>query len=123
MTTVSNLVADTLIMADKSELNRTIEAYREQYPDWSEEKLRSEAWKDLAIQTGWDVVGGTVQGICGFPGKEIRREQGANIEAMVAQQLDAADEFDKTVPENQRIHMTEAMAFEEVVADEEAIPA
>lgn len=117
MTTVSNLVADTLIMADKSELNRTIEAYREQYPDWSEEKLRSEAWKDLAIQTGWDVVGGTVQGICGFPGKEIRREQGANIEAMVAQQLDAADEFDKTVPENQRIHMTEAMAFEEVVAD------
>ncbi len=62
MTTVSNLVADTLIMADKSELNRTIEAYREQHPDWSEEKLRTEALKDLAIQTGWDVVGGAVSG-------------------------------------------------------------
>ena len=62
MTTISNLVADTLIMADKSELNRTIEAYREQHPDWSEEKLRKEALKDLAIQTGWDVVGGTVSG-------------------------------------------------------------
>ncbi len=62
MTTIANFAADSLVMADKSELNRTIAAYREQHPDWSEEKLRNEALKDMAIQTGWDIIGGAASG-------------------------------------------------------------
>ena len=44
-------------------------------------------------------------------------EQGSSVKAMIAEQLKAAEEHDKTVPENQRLHMTEEQAFEEVVAD------
>lgn len=44
-------------------------------------------------------------------------KQGSDIRAMIDQQLKAADEFDKLVPENERLNMTEEEAFEEVVAD------
>ena len=44
-------------------------------------------------------------------------KQGSDIRAMIDQQLKAADEFDKRVPENERLNMTEEEAFEEVVAD------
>ena len=44
-------------------------------------------------------------------------KQGSSIKDMIAEQLAAAEAHDKTVPENQRLNMTEEQAFEEVVAD------
>lgn len=44
-------------------------------------------------------------------------KQGADIEAMIQEQIDAAERFNKTVPKDQRITMTEDKALEEVVCD------
>ena len=44
-------------------------------------------------------------------------KQGSNVEAMIAEQIQAAEEFNKTVPEAQRVNMTREKALEEVVCD------
>ena len=44
-------------------------------------------------------------------------KQGADVEAMIAEQIQAAEEFNKTVPESQRVNMTREKALEEVVCD------
>lgn len=44
-------------------------------------------------------------------------KQGSDVDEMIGQQMDAADAFDRTVPEDQRINMTPEMALEEVICD------
>ena len=44
-------------------------------------------------------------------------KQGADLDAMIAEQIQAANEFDKTVPEAQRVNMTREKALEEVICD------
>ena len=44
-------------------------------------------------------------------------KQGTNIEALIAEQKVAADEFNKTVPDSKKVNMTKEKAFEEVVCD------
>lgn len=44
-------------------------------------------------------------------------KQGSNIEAMIAEQIDAAERFNKTVPDSQKVKMTREKALEEVVCD------
>ena len=44
-------------------------------------------------------------------------KQGADVDAMIAEQIQAAEEFNKTVPEAQRVNMTREKALEEVVCD------
>ena len=44
-------------------------------------------------------------------------KQGVDVEAMIAEQIQAAKEFNKTVPEAQRVNMTREKALEEVVSD------
>lgn len=62
LTTVANLAADSLIMADKSELSRLAAEYMKKNPSWTEDKAQKEALKDLAIQVGWDAIGGMASG-------------------------------------------------------------
>lgn len=65
-TTTANLVADYLVMADKSEVNRSIEAYMEENPGMTKEEAARKAMLDMAVQIGWDSAGGAVSG--GFMG-------------------------------------------------------
>ena len=44
-------------------------------------------------------------------------KHGVDVEAMIAEQIQAANEFNKTVPEAQRVNMTREKALEEVVSD------
>ena len=44
-------------------------------------------------------------------------KQGSDVEAMIAEQMTAAEEFNKTVPQSKRVNMTREKALEEVVAD------
>ena len=59
-TTIANNVADILIMADKSEYRRNVAAYIDQ--GLSPKDAEKQALIDLAIQTGWDFVGGMASG-------------------------------------------------------------
>ncbi len=61
-TTIANFVADSLIMADKSELNRSITAYMEANPGMSEKEATKKSLLDIAVYIGWDTVGGIVSG-------------------------------------------------------------
>lgn len=61
-TTIANRVADSLIMADKSQLNRSIAAYMEANPGMTREKALQKALTDMAVQVGWDTVGGMASG-------------------------------------------------------------
>ena len=49
-------------MADKSEVNRLTAEYMNKNPKLTEAEARKQAWMDIAIQTGWDVVGGVASG-------------------------------------------------------------
>ena len=44
-------------------------------------------------------------------------KQGTNVEALIAEQMAAAEEFNKTVPDSKKVKMTREKAFEEVVCD------
>ena len=44
-------------------------------------------------------------------------KQGADVDAMIAEQMAAAERFNKTVPEAQRVNMSKEKALEEVVCD------
>ena len=44
-------------------------------------------------------------------------KQGSDVEAMIAEQIQAAEEFNKTVPDSQKVNMTREKALEEVVCD------
>ena len=74
MTTIANYAADSLIMADKSELSRLTAEYMEKDPRLTEAQARKEALKDMAIQTGWDAVGGMATGgIMGGTGAGVNK--------------------------------------------------
>ena len=61
-TTFANIVADCIVMAEKSDLSRSIAEYLKAHPDWTEEQARTQALWDAAIQLGWDMVGGALSG-------------------------------------------------------------
>ena len=44
-------------------------------------------------------------------------KQGSDVEAMIQEQMDAAERFNKTVPKEKQVTMTEEKALEEVVCD------
>ena len=44
-------------------------------------------------------------------------KHGTNVEALIAEQIAAAEEFNKTVPDSKKVNMTREKAFEEVVCD------
>ena len=44
-------------------------------------------------------------------------KQGTDVEALIAEQMAAAEEFNKTVPDSKKVNMTREKAFEEVVCD------
>ena len=44
-------------------------------------------------------------------------KQGSDIEAMIREQMDAAERFNKTVPKSKQVNMTREKALEEVVCD------
>ena len=44
-------------------------------------------------------------------------KQGSNVEILIAEQIKAAERFNKTVPDSQKVKMTREKALEEVVAD------
>ena len=56
------------------------------------------------------------QAFAAFLTKEYGK-QGADLDAMIAEQMDAAERFNKTVPEAQRVNMTREKALEEVICD------
>ena len=59
-TTLFNNIADILVMAEKSGYRKNIAAYMEQ--GLSEEEATKQALLDMAIQMGWDFVGGVASG-------------------------------------------------------------
>ncbi len=61
-TTIANFAADCIVMAEKSDLSRSIAEYLKAHPDWTEEQARTQALWDAAIQLGWDMVGGALSG-------------------------------------------------------------
>lgn len=61
-TTIANMVADAIIMSDKSELNRLIATYMDQNPNMTLKEATQKARMDMAVQLGWDVVGGALSG-------------------------------------------------------------
>ncbi len=61
-TTIANTLADTIVMADKSEVNRIAAEYMKADPKLTEAEAMKKAWMDIAIQIGWDVVGGVASG-------------------------------------------------------------
>ena len=61
-TSISNMIADTIVMAEKSDWRRSIADYMKDNPGMTEEEATKLAFMDAALQVGWDVVGGTVSG-------------------------------------------------------------
>ena len=59
-TSLANTLADTIIMADKSQLKRSIAAYIES--GFTEQEATRKALTDIAVQMGWDFVGGVISG-------------------------------------------------------------
>ena len=84
-TTIANTLADTIVMADKSEVNRIAGEYMDADPKLSKEKAMKKAWMDIAIQTGWDVVGGVASGsIMGGSYSAINHTVGSAIDKINA---------------------------------------
>ena len=59
-TTLANNIADILVMAEKSGYRKNISAYMAQ--GLSEEEATKQALWDMAIQMGWDFIGGMASG-------------------------------------------------------------
>ena len=79
-TTFANNIADLIIMAEKSGYRKSIAAYMEQ--GLSENEAAKQALLDMAIQLGWDFVGGMASGgIMGSISAPIMNAQQRNAEA------------------------------------------
>ena len=79
-TTLANNIADILVMAEKSGYRKNIAAYMEQ--GLSEEEATKQALWDMAIQMGWDFVGGMASGgIMGSISTPIMNAKQQNAEA------------------------------------------
>ena len=92
LTSVANLFADCIIMAEKSDLSIRIAEYLKEHPDWTEEQARKQAILDVAIQIGWDAVGGFLSGgIMG--GGSYAIESGADFYSTTKQKI---EDFNKT---------------------------
>lgn len=59
-TDIANVISDAIVMADKSEINRTIAAY--QADGMSEDEATRRAWLDWLGQTAQDFAGGAISG-------------------------------------------------------------
>ena len=59
-TTAANLLTDTLVMADKSQFQKIYGEYIAK--GLSKENAKKQAFLDIAVQVGWDVVGGLASG-------------------------------------------------------------
>ena len=79
-TTLANNIADLIVMAEKSGYRKNIAAYMKQ--GLSEEEATKQALWDMAIQLGWDFVGGMASGgIMGSISQPIMNAQQKNVEA------------------------------------------
>lgn len=73
-TTISNTIADILVMQDKSEFMQNVQKYMEK--GMTKEKAQLAAFGDAAIALGWDAIGGAVSGgLFGLAGPNV---SGAN---------------------------------------------
>lgn len=73
-TTISNNLADILVMQDKSEFMTNVRKYQNQ--GMSKEKAELQAFLDAAIAVGWDAIGGGLSGgLFGLAGPNV---SGAN---------------------------------------------
>lgn len=73
-TTISNNLADILVMQDKSEFMTNVREYQNQ--GMSKEKAELQAFLDAAIAVGWDAIGGGLTGgLFGLAGPNV---SGAN---------------------------------------------
>ena len=79
-TTLANTIADTLVMAKKSSIQTSIREYMEQ--GLTEKEATIKALEDIAIQMGWDFVGGAISGgAMGAMAAPIQNYQYHNAEA------------------------------------------
>ena len=101
-TTLANNIADLIIMAEKSGYRKSIAAYMEQ--GLSEEEATKQALWDMAIQLGWDFVGGMASGgIMGSISAPIMNAQQRNAEAKTIYGADPGGLIDESLdinPEN-----------------------
>lgn len=73
-TTISNNLADILVMQDKSEFMRNVQKYEDQ--GMSKQQAEMAAFRDAAIAVGWDAIGGGLSGgLFGLAGPNV---SGAN---------------------------------------------
>lgn len=80
-TSIANTVADIVVMAEKSGWEKNIAAYIDQ--GMTPEEAKKEAFLDVAIQIGWDFVGGMASGgIMGGVDYQIR-SKGSNSQTPV----------------------------------------
>lgn len=95
-TTLFNNIADILVMAEHSDYQKNIAAYMEQ--GYSEEEATKQALLDMAVQMGWDFVGGMLSGgVMGGSGavvntvqqnREAQRIYGTEVSALIDEALD-----------------------------------
>ena len=101
-TTLFNNIADILVMAEKSGYKKNIAAYMEQ--GLSEEDATKQALLDMAIQMGWDFVGGMASGgIMGAIASPIESAQQRYEEALQTysgSQQELVDEALEINPDN-----------------------
>lgn len=76
-TTISNNLADILVMQDKSEFMTKIQEYQNQ--GMSKEKAELQAFLDAAIAVGWDSFGGALSGgLFGLAGPKVSEANDTN---------------------------------------------
>lgn len=86
-TTISNNLADILVMQDKSEFMRAVQEYRNQ--GLSKEQAQLAAFRDAAIAVGWDAFGGALSGgIFGLAGPKVSGANDANRNGNVTRNSD-----------------------------------
>lgn len=56
------MVADVLVMAEKSDWQQSIDDYLQNNPGMTEEDAKKQAFLDAAISVGWDMTGGALSG-------------------------------------------------------------
>ena len=61
-TELSNIVMNTLVMAEKSDIKRNAQAYLKEHPDWTEGQARAAALKDAVFQILKASGGGLLSG-------------------------------------------------------------
>ena len=130
MTSVANLAADSLIMADKSEISRLAAQYMAENPSLTEGEAWAEAMKDIAIGIGWDAVGGMAMGgIMGGIGAAVNKvvskvtdPRNDALMKLAMEKIDAeqqGQDMENTAPEDgvkYSIKRTQNMSWEEQIS-------